>query len=602
MTKKEFVSLLGEQARADMAKTGILASLTTAQGILESGYGKKELAVNANNIFGMKAELSGNNWPSDWGGQTYTKETNEQKPNGEVYTITAAFRKYESMAENIKDHSDYLAGAKEGNNLRYAGIVGERDYKKAIQIVKAGGYATDNNYVSKICSIIEKWNLTQYDTQEAGQNMNIKIIDATMKKSPCLTGGRTIKPIGPYLHSIGCPCEKAMNIINNENRADAGAGVHAVIQHTGEVYVGLPINPEKKTAVRNWHGGSGPKGSCNNTHIGVEMTEPATIKYTGGASWIELSDGSNTKAVVLKNYRNAVEYFAYLCQKFGWNPEKDGVILSHSEGHARGYATNHADVEHIWKKYGLTMDQFRKDVKAAMAGGTISVTGSPAVTDTGAQGVKALSGAVTVIYTGSDGLNVRTTPSFTFGNVKKAVKNGAAFTVTGISKDEKWYQINDGGAAAYITAVPDYVSFKATPEQKASTAGTGYFRVRKDWKDAASQIGAFKDRENAVELAKQNAGYYVFDNDGNRIYPEAPAAPVAAEYKVSVTTSDLRIRKGPGTTFDYWKKEGKPVYTGKGAFTIVEEAEGPGASKWGLLKAYAAGRNGWVSLDYAKKA
>jgi putative prophage pi3 protein 11 len=186
--------------------------------------------------------------------------------------------------------------------------------------------------------------------------------------------------------------------------------------------------------------------------------------------------------------------------------------------------------------------------------------------------------------------------------VKKVVNNGAAFTVTGISKDEKWYQINDGGAAAYITAVPDYVSFKATPEQKASTAGTGYFRVRKDWKDAASQIGAFKDRENAVELAKQNAGYYVFDNDGNRIYPEAPAAPVAAEYKVNVTTSDLRIRKGPGTTFDYWKKDGKPVYTGKGAFTIVEEAEGPGASKWGLLKAYAAGRNGWVSLDYAKKA
>lgn len=61
-----------------------------------------------------------------------------------------------------------------------------------------------------------------------------------------------------------------------------------------------------------------------------------------------------------------------------------------------------------------------------------------------------------------------------------------------------------------------------------------------------------------MELAKQNAGYYVFDNDGNRIYPEAPAAPVAAEYKVSVTTSDLRIRKGPGTTFDYWKKKENP--------------------------------------------
>lgn len=105
------------------------------------------------------------------------------------------------MAESIKDHSDYLARAKKGNDLRYAGLVGERDYKKAIQIVKAGGYATDNNYVSKICSIIEKWNLTQYDTQEAGQNMNIKIIDATMKKSPCLTGrahDQTDRPLSSF--------------------------------------------------------------------------------------------------------------------------------------------------------------------------------------------------------------------------------------------------------------------------------------------------------------------------------------------------------------------------------------------------------------------
>lgn len=126
MTKKEFVSLLGEQARADMERTGILASLTTAQGILESGYGTRELAVNANNIFGMKAELSGNNWPSDWGGQTYTKETNEQKTNGEVYTITAAFRKYESMAESIKDHSDYLAGAKKGKRSSICGTCGRK--------------------------------------------------------------------------------------------------------------------------------------------------------------------------------------------------------------------------------------------------------------------------------------------------------------------------------------------------------------------------------------------------------------------------------------------------------------------------------------------
>jgi hypothetical protein len=61
-----------------------------------------------------------------------------------------------------------------------------------------------------------------------------------------------------------------------------------------------------------------------------------------------------------------------------------------------------------------------------------------------------------------------------------------------------------------------------------------------------------------VELAKQNAGYHVFDNDGNRIYPEAPAAPVAAEYKVSVTTSDLRIRKGPEQRSTTGRKKENP--------------------------------------------
>ena len=53
-----------------------------------------------------------------------------------------------------------------GNKLRYAGLKGEKDYKKAIQIIKDGGYATDTKYVTKICGIIERWNLTQFDVKE----------------------------------------------------------------------------------------------------------------------------------------------------------------------------------------------------------------------------------------------------------------------------------------------------------------------------------------------------------------------------------------------------------------------------------------------------
>ena len=403
-----------------------------------------------------------------------------------------------------------------------------------------------------------------------------------------------------YLHSIGCPCEKARNIINNENRPDAGAAVQAVIQPNGEVWQGLPMYPETKKAMRNWHCGSGSNGSGNNTHVGVEMTEPATIKYTGGASWVEIGDGSNTKAVVLANYKNAVAYFALRCKQFGLDPLKDGVIISHKEGHDRGYASNHGDPEHIWSKFGLTMDQFRKDVKTAMAGGTISVTGQPTTTDTGSQKVNALNGVVTVSYTGTDGVNIRTAP--TFGdNVVKVVTKGTAYKVTGISADEKWYQIVDGTKKYYITAVPDYVAFKATQEQKESTAGTGYYRVRKTWTDAASQIGAFKQQENAVNLCKANSGYCVFDPNGKQVYP-AVAAAATVPYTVRVGIDDLRIRKGAGTTYDYWKeKNGQAKHTGKGVFTIVKEKDGAGATKWGLLKSYEENGNGWISLDFATR-
>lgn len=604
MTKAEFIKEFAPYAVEDMKKNGILASVKIAQGILESGYGNTELAENALNFFGMKCNLSGNTWAgSTWDGVSkYTKVTKEDDGKGNLHDETADFRKYNSIAESIGDHSAYLLGAMNGSKKRYEGLQGEKDPEKAITIIKNGGYATDTSYIEKIMRIIKESDLTQYDEQadtEKGETMSIQLIDATMKNNPCYKAGTLIDLMGMYLHSIGCACEKAQNIINNENRNDAGAGVQAVIQHDGKVLQGLPVYPEKKKAIRNWHCGKGNKGSGNNTHIGVEMTEPATIKYTGGATWVEIGDGSNTKAVVLANYKNAVEYFALRCKQFGLDPLKDGVIISHAEGHARGYASNHGDPEHIWSKFGLTMDQFRKDVRAKMDGETISVTGNVSVTDTGSQKINTLSGTVTVTYTGSDGVNIRKTPSFG-ENVARVVTKGAAFTVTGISADEKWYQIADGSANRYITAVPDYVSFKATPEQKESTAGTGYYRVRKAWEDAKTQIGAFKQLDNAVKLCKANTGYRVYDNNGKQVYPEIKAA-TTVPYMVRVDIDDLRIRKGAGTTFDYWKDNGKARYTGQGAFTIVKEKEGAGASMWGLLKSYEDKEDGWISLDFATK-
>jgi len=82
----------------------------------------------------------------------------------------------------------------------------------------------------------------------------------------------------------------------------------------------------------------------------------------------------------------------------------------------------------------------------------------------------------------------------------------------------------------------------------------------------------------------------------NALQPTAPTPSDATPYRVRIVIPDLNIRKGPGTNYGTVGR-----YTGKGVFTIVEEASGTGATCWGLLKAYQAGRNGWISLDYAAK-
>ena len=69
-----------------------------------------------------------------------------------------------------------------------------------------------------------------------------------------------------------------------------------------------------------------------------------------------------------------------------------------------------------------------------------------------------------------------------------------------------------------------------------------------------------------------------------------------APFKFRVTIPDLRIRKGPGTTYDYWKKNGSAEHTGENVFTIVDTSEGPGAKMWGLLKVR---RKGQKQMDFS---
>ncbi len=166
MSTNQFISVVGPLAQADYKKTGVLASVTLAQAINESGWGRTALAQASNNIFGMKISLSGNTWlGSVWDGKSYTKIHTVEEYRGKKVTITAKFRKYDSIARSIADHSAYLCNAMDGSSKRYVGLTSTSSYSKQLKILQKGGYCTWSSYVSELTSLIKKYNLTKYDVK-----------------------------------------------------------------------------------------------------------------------------------------------------------------------------------------------------------------------------------------------------------------------------------------------------------------------------------------------------------------------------------------------------------------------------------------------------
>ena len=173
----------------------------------------------------------------------------------------------------------------------------------------------------------------------------------------------------------------------------------------------------------------------------------------------------------------------------------------------------------------------------------------------------------------------------------KYVQRGSAKYVEWLGQKENPQGLGWAAGAGYgekiLRILADVIATQAGGSGTTKPSDNLY-RVRKSWADASSQIGAYSILANAKAMADSHPGYTVYDSAGKAVYPVAAAF---VPYTVQVTISDLRIRKGPGTNY------AANGYTGKGVFTIVAEAAGQGASKWGKLKSGA----GWISLDYAKK-
>lgn len=165
---KNFISTISEDARKLGQEYDVFASVMIAQALLESGSGTSSLSLPPNyNLFGVKGTYQG---------QAVSMATQEDRGNGELYSINSAFRKYPNYAASLGDYVQLLRGGISGNDGYYKDTWRStaKNYLRSTQAL-TGKYATDTSYNRKLNSIIAVYNLTQYDRVKVDQSSGIFI-------------------------------------------------------------------------------------------------------------------------------------------------------------------------------------------------------------------------------------------------------------------------------------------------------------------------------------------------------------------------------------------------------------------------------------------
>lgn len=162
--QEDFINAVKDGAIKGWETYRILPSVSIAQAILESDWGRSGLAKKGNNLFGIKG---------DYNGEYVTMETSEYI-DGKWIRVDAKFRKYPSWNESIEDHGGFFTSTPWRTN-NYKHVVGETDYKVATQALSDAGYATDPGYADKLNNLIKAHNLNQYDPEVKKSSKKAKI-------------------------------------------------------------------------------------------------------------------------------------------------------------------------------------------------------------------------------------------------------------------------------------------------------------------------------------------------------------------------------------------------------------------------------------------
>ena len=568
--QQRFIEDIAKHVQKYARTYGILVhSPIIAQAILESGWGESKLASKYHNYFGMKCGTT-------WTGKSVNMETKEEYTPGTLTTIKDNFRVYDSMEEGVKGYFEFI------QKPRYKNLKGVTDAKKYLQLIKADGYATDSSYVESTYRLITQYELTEYDV-EGGTNMKINIIKQTGTHGLYSTGRGKDKYL-VYHYTAGVTSKKGSARATASWFANPKAGGTADFIVDDEEIVQYNPDPEKYSC---WAVGGSAYGNKGGKLHGVATNHNCIS--------IEICSTNKTGRVTNPNDDNWYFTDAALA-----NAAKLGRYLMEVYGIPASRVIRHYDVTGKlcpgikgWNLENGSDDKKWQTFKAQLSAEAEDNTPAPAP-------APAPSGATTVNYaykvTVSD-LNIRKGPGTNYDSAGYTGKG--VFTI--VAEKGGWGKLKSG--AGWISLNSKYghkvssgsTAPAAAPSTLKWTVTISDLRIRKgpgtnyDWTGAYTGKGVFTivAEKGGWGKLKSGAGWISLNSKYGHKVSSGSTAPAAAPstLKWTVTISDLRIRKGPGTNYDW-----TGAYTGKGTFTIVEKKNG-----WGRLKSGA----GWISLNTA---
>ena len=397
----------------------------------------------------------------------------------------------------------------------------------------------------------------QFNTGKGGNGMKYSTNNAPLicmqTNSTCYKGTSKMQVKGVLWHSTGANNTTIKRYVqpsdNDPNKATLLAKIgkntggndwnHISMQAGLNAWIGTLADGSITTVqtmpwdYKPWGCGSGSRGSCNNGWIQFEICE----------------DALNNKTYFEKVYKEACELTAYLCKLYNLNPKGSvsfggvtvPVILCHQDSAQLGLGSNHADVYHWFTKYGKTMVDVRNDVAALMGSSSAIISQPVSTTQT------TITTTTTVATTrdlgrGDQGEDVKQLQ-------KKLIKLGYNLGTYGPDKDgadgdfgkltqqavldfQKKNKLQQDGVVGKLTmsAIDKALGEKTTTTSSKPTTTTSttttiiatddVYRIRLNWTDAKSQIGAFKNLENAINTCKKaGTNYKVFNSAGQVVYP-----------------------------------------------------------------------------------